>query len=36
MVVVLTTKEIRYAVIDLIDDLVGPFGIYICDIKFFD
>ena len=35
MVVVLTIKEISYFLLGLFDDLMGPFRIYICDMKFF-
>ena len=33
MVFILTIKEVRYLVVGLFDDLVGP--VYICEKKFF-
>ena len=35
MVVVLTHKKMFYLVVNIFDNLVGPFCIYICDFKLF-
>ena len=35
MVFVLTVTETNYLLVSLFCDLVGPFPIYICGIKFF-
>ena len=35
MVIALTIKEMSYFVVCIFDDLVGPFRISICDVKFF-
>ena len=35
MVVFITIKEMSYLVVDLFDNLVGPFCTYFHDVKFF-